>query len=268
VHVWDLAVRDQPWIAPGSPIRATFSVADLRAALRGTGVTQVVLVQVINDAAETADFLSAAQQEDIVAGVIGWADLAAPGIAEELAGLAAVGRLVGVRHQALAEAEPAEWLRSPQARRGLAAMERASLPFDLLLRPAHLRAAVDVVRAHPSLLFVLNHLGKPAIATGRLEPWLSGIRALAAEPNVFCKLSGVQTVATRDWSYPDLAPFLEAALHAFGAERIIFGSDWPVSTQAASYRQVLDVATQACAALSPDERCAVLAGNARRVYRL
>ena len=261
-------MRDQPWIPQGSPIRATFSVSDLRAALAHTGVTQVVLVQVINDAAETADFLSAAQREEIVAGVIGWADLAAPGIAAELSGLAAAGRLVGVRHQALAEAEPARWLGSRQVRRGLSELERASLPFDLLLGPAHLGVALDVVRAHPSLLFVLNHLGKPAIAAGRLEPWATEIRALAAEPNVCCKLSGVQTVAASDWSYGDLAPFLEVALDAFGAERILFGSDWPVSTRAASYRQVLDVALRACAALSPDERFAVLAGNARRVYRL
>lgn len=269
VHLWDLAVRDQPWIPAASPIRRTFTVDDLRAVVGESPVERVLLVQVVNDAGETADFLRAAAADaDLVAGVVGWADLADPAVPDVLAGLAAAGPLVGVRHQALAEADPAGWLTSAPVRRGLAALERAGLPFDLMLRPEHLGAAVAVVRSHPSLRFVLDHLGKPPIAADRLEPWATALRGLAAEPNVSCKLSGVQTIAAPDWTPGDLAPFLDTALDAFGPGRLVFGSDWPVSAQAAAYGQVVAVADQACRTLSAGERAAVLGDNARRLYGL
>jgi L-fucono-1,5-lactonase len=267
VHLWDLAVRDQAWIPAGSPIRRSFDVRDLRSALAGTSVGSVILVQVINDADETADFISRAKNADIVRGVVGWADLTAPDFAAALSGLTSTGCLVGLRHQALAEADPAGWLRSPEVRRSLAALDAAGLPFDLMVRPAHFPAARDAARDHPGLQFVLDHLGKPPIASGELEPWASGLRALAAQPNIACKLSGLQTVASPDWTYEELAPYIDIALEAFGPSRLIFGSDWPVSSQAAPYSRVCEVAQAACSALSGGERAAVLAGNARAIYR-
>jgi L-fuconolactonase len=267
VHLWDLAVRDQPWIPAGSPIRRTFTIADLRAVLAPTPVERVVLVQAINDAAETADLLAEAA-DDLVAGVVGWADPGAPGFAETLCDLAATGRLIGIRHQVLAETDPAGWLGSPSVGGGLAALERAGLPFDLIVGPEHLPAAAALVRAHPSLLFVLDHLGKAPIASGALEPWAGDLRSLAAEPNVTCKLSGVHTIAAPGASYADLAPFLGVALDAFGPDRLLFGSDWPVSAQAASYHRVVEIAAEACRELSAGERSAVLGLTARRVYRL
>jgi L-fuconolactonase len=135
-----------------------------------------------------------------------------------------------------------------------------------MIRPAHFAAAREAARDHPGLLFVLDHLGKPSIAAGELEPWASGLRALAAEPNIAGKLSGLQTIASPDWTYPELAPYIDIALEAFGPSRLIFGSDWPVSSQAAPYSRVCEVAQAACAALSGDERAAVLAGNARAIY--
>jgi L-fucono-1,5-lactonase len=267
VHLWDLAVRDQAWIPAGSPIRRSFGVRDLRCALAGTPVDGVILVQVINDADETDDLISRARAEDIVHGVVGWADLQAPDFEAVLSALASTGRLLGLRHQALAEADPAGWLRSPGVRRGLAVLETAGLPFDLMIRPAHFPAALQVVREHPALQFVLDHLGKPPIASGELEPWASGIRALAAEANLACKLSGLQTIASPDWTYAELAPYLDVALDAFGPARLIFGSDWPVCTAAAAYSRVCEVAQAACSGLSGPERAAVLAGNARAIYR-
>jgi L-fuconolactonase len=268
VHLWDLAVRDQPWIPAGSPIRRSFALPDLRAVVGETPVGRVVLVQVLNDAGETADLLAAAAAADLVTGVVGWADLADPALTDGLAALRAAGPLVGIRHQALAEADPAAWLSSPAVRRGLAGLERAGLPFDLVLRPEHLGAAAAVARSHPSLRFVLDHLGKPPIAAGLLEPWATALRELAAEPNVSCKLSGVHTVAAPDWAPADLAPFLDTALTAFGPGRLLFGSDWPVSAQAATYRQVLDATLDACRDLAAAERAAVLGENARQVYGL
>jgi L-fuconolactonase len=266
VHLWDLAVRDQPWIPTGSPIRRSFDVRDLRSALTGTPVYSVILVQVINDADETADLIECAKNADIVRGVIGWADLTSPDLAAGLSAMTSTGCLLGIRHQALAEASPADWMRSPEVRRGLAVLDAAGLPFDLMIRPAHFTAARDAARDHPCLQFVLDHLGKPPIASSELEPWACGLRALAAEPNVACKLSGLQTIASPDWTYEELAPYIDTALQAFGPSRLIFGSDWPVSSQAASYSRVCEIAQAACSALSGDERAAVLAGNARAIY--
>jgi L-fuconolactonase len=267
VHLWDLAVRDQAWIPAGSPLRRSFGVRDLRSALAGTPVDSVILVQVINDAGETADFIEYAKNVDIVRGVVGWADLTSPDFASALDALMSTGHLLGIRHQALAEPDPAGWLQLREVRRSLAVLDAAGLPFDLMIRPAHFRAAREAARDHPSLRLVLDHLGKPPIASGDLEPWASGIRALAAEPNVACKLSGLQTIASPDWTYEELAPYIDVALEAFGPFRLIFGSDWPVSSQAASYSRVCEVADAACSGLSRDERAAVLAGNARALYR-
>jgi L-fuconolactonase len=267
VHLWDLAVRDQAWIPAASPLRRSFGLGDLRSALAGTPVDGVILVQAINDAGETADLISCARDADVVRGVVGWADLRSPGFAAALSELASTGWLLGLRHQALAETDPAGWLRSPGVRRGLVTLESAGLPFDLMIRPAHVPAALQTVREHPSLQFVLDHLGKPPIASGDLGPWAAGIRSLAAEPNVACKLSGLQTIASPGWTYAELAPYIDVALEAFGPDRLIFGSDWPVSTQAASYRGVCEVARTACSGLSDPERSAVLAGNARAMYR-
>lgn len=268
VHVWDLGAHEHAWIPPHSPIRRSFGTADLRSVLEGTPVRRVVLVQVVNDAEETRTFLAHARTEPLVAGVVGWVDLARPDIADAVDELADGGALVGIRHQALAEADPSAWLRSPDVQRGLAALESRGLPFDLMIRPEHFPAAGEVVRAHPSMRFVLDHLGKAPIASGRLEPWAAGLRTLAAEPNVWCKLSGVHTIAPPEWTYADLAPFVETALDAFTPARVLFGSDWPVSLQAATYAVVLQAAEQACAPLSDAERAGVLRENARLVYGL
>ena len=268
VHVWDLQAQNHGWIPPGSPIRRDYGLGDLRSTVAGTPVERVVLVQVINDAAETRAFLEHARAEELVAGVVGWIDLGRPDLDEALDALAGEPALVGIRHQALAEADPSGWLRSPEVQRGLSALEARGLPFDLMFRPEHFPAAVETVRAHPSLRFVLDHLGKAPIASGQLEPWATGLRRLAAEPNVSCKLSGIHTIAAPDATYADLAPFVEVALEAFTPARVVFGSDWPVSLQAASYADVVETAIRACAALSPAERSAVLGGNARQLYGL
>jgi len=269
VHIWDLAIQDQAWIPAGSPIRRTFSLTGLRETIASSPVQQVILVQAINDADETADLLKAAVGAgDLVAGVIGWADLADPNFSQQLDTLSSAGPLAGVRHQALAEPQPGNWLGSPLIQPGLAELARSGLPFDLMIRPEHFAAAAAAARSHPSLQLVLDHLGKPDIAAGELRSWAAGLARLAAEPNISCKLSGVQTIARSGWTYQDLEPFLEVALTAFGPDRMMFGSDWPVCTQAASYGQVLAVAAAACAVLSPAEQAAVLGGTARRIYRL
>jgi L-fuconolactonase len=263
-HLWDLAVRDQPWIdGPAlAPLRRSFGVEDLYAAARGTDAT--VLVQTVTEPSETPDLLALADEHELIAGVVGWVDLTAPDVADVLAALEPTW-LVGIRHQVQGEPDP-RWLCREDVRRGLRAVARAGLVYDLLTLPPQLPAAIETVRALDDLVFVVDHLSKPPIASGELEPWATHIRALAAHENVACKLSGMVTEADwARWTVDDLRPYVEVVLEAFGPERLMFGSDWPVCTLAASYAEVVAVAE----ALVPlGDRPAVFGETCRRIYTL
>ncbi|MFB4268190.1 amidohydrolase family protein [Nonomuraea sp. GTA35] len=267
-HVWDLSARSHAWLdaAKMAPVRRTFTLDDLAGHAAANGVTATVLVQVLPDLDETRDFLTLAAESRLVSGVVGWIDLTEPGASDTLAALPE--GLVGVRHGVQSEADPA-WLNRPDVRRGLAAVADAGLAYDLLTLPHQLQAAIDTVSALPELTFVLDHLSKPPIAAGELEPWRGRILELAARPNVFCKLSGMVTEADWDsWRTSDLRPYAETVLGAFGPERVMFGSDWPVCLLAAGYDQVVSAADELCAGLSESERAEVFAGTARRAYKL
>ncbi|HUR06234.1 MAG TPA: amidohydrolase family protein [Nonomuraea sp.] len=267
-HIWDLAARPHAWLEAEklAPVRRTFTLDRLAGHAAAAGVSGTVLVQVLPDLAETTEFLALAAESDLVAGVVGWIDLTSPAAAETLAGLP--GGLVGIRHGVQAEPDPA-WLTRPDVRRGLAAVAAAGLAYDLLTLPRQLAAAIDTVAAMPELTFVLDHLAKPPIASGELEPWASRIRELAGHPNVYCKLSGMVTEADwASWQVADLRPYAETVLAAFGPERVMFGSDWPVCLLAADYERVVSAADELCAGLSAGERTDVFGGTARRAYRL
>ncbi|MEV0446111.1 amidohydrolase family protein [Streptomyces spectabilis] len=272
-HVWDLAVRDQEWITGPAmaPIRRGFTLADLAPHARAHGVTATVLVQTVTVPEETPELLALAAGSELVAGVVGWADLTRPGVADTLAGLRELpgGRhLVGIRHQVQGDPDP-EWLLRADTRRGLAAVADAGLVYDLVVRPDQLPLCAEAAARLPQVTFVLDHLGKPPVASGALAPWASSLRVLASLPNTVCKLSGLVTEADRaTWTVADLRPYADTALEAFGPGRLMFGSDWPVCTLAASYGQVVDAARALAGELSPAERTQVFAGTARRVYGL
>ncbi|MEO3752040.1 amidohydrolase family protein [Streptomyces sp. B6B3] len=272
-HVWDLGVRDQDWITGEAmaPIRRDFSLADLEPEARAAGVTGTVLVQTITVAEETPEFLALADSHPLVAGVVGWTDLTDPGVADVLAALGELpgGRhLVGIRHQVQSEPDP-EWLLRADAQRGLAAVGAAGLVYDVLVRAHQLPAAVRAAELRPETTFVLDHLGKPEIAAGEHDAWAADLARLAALPNTACKLSGLVTEADwQGWTVADLRPYAETALDAFGPERVMFGSDWPVCRLAASYGEVVGAARELTGRLDPAERAEVFAGTARRVYRL
>ncbi|MEV0738579.1 amidohydrolase family protein [Streptomyces sp. NPDC050549] len=272
-HVWDLSVRDQDWITGPElqQIRRDFTVADLEPEARAAGVDRTVLVQTVTVAEETPEFLALADTHDLVAGVVGWTDLTRPDIADELARLRELpgGQyLKGIRHQVQGEPDP-NWLLRPDVRRGLAAVADAGLVYDLLVLPHQFPASVQAAASLPQLIFVLDHLGKPPVASGRLEPWESALRSLAALPNTHCKLSGLVTEADwKTWSTPDLRPYTDAALDAFGPGRLMFGSDWPVCTLAASYGEVAAATGELTDGLGAAERAEVFEGTATRVYGL
>jgi L-fuconolactonase len=202
--------------------------------------------------------------------VVGWVDLIA-GTADSLARLRnepGGDLLIGIRHQAQDEPDP-DWLSRPPVQRGLRAVGDAGLAYDLLVRPAQLPAAIRAVSDLGDVQFVLDHGAKPDIAAGRREPWSSLIGQLARRPNVACKLSGLVTEAGPGWEPAQLAPYADRLLDCFGPGRLMFGSDWPVCTLAASYGEVLQLATTVLAGrLGPADIDAVLAGNAVRIYRL
>ncbi|MEU2582171.1 amidohydrolase family protein [Streptomyces avermitilis] len=272
-HVWDLSVRDQDWITGPElqPLRRNFTVADLEPAARAAGIDRTVLVQTITVAEETPEFLALAAESELIGGVVGWTDLTRPDVADELARLAELpggAYLRGIRHQVQGEADP-DWLLRADVRRGLAAVAGAGLVYDLVVLPHQLPACVEAAADLPELTFVLDHLGKPPIASGAHEPWATHVRALAACPNTVCKLSGMVTEADPGtWTTDALRPYADTVLDAFGPGRLMFGSDWPVCTLAASYGQVITVAHEVTAALGADEREDLFSGTATRVYGL
>ncbi|KJK57582.1 amidohydrolase family protein [Saccharothrix sp. ST-888] len=272
-HVWDLAVRPQPWIAGESlaPLARSFSAAELEAEARAAGVVGTVAVQTVCVPEETPELLALAAGNDLVAGVVGWTDLTAPDVADTIAALRELPggeRLVGIRHQVQDEPDP-NWLLRRDVRRGLLAVAAAGLAYDLVVKPHQLRAAALAAAGITGLTFVLDHLGKPPIATGALDPWAADLCRLAALPNTVCKLSGMVTEATPgSWRSEDLKPYADTALDAFGPHRILFGSDWPVCTLRAGYPEVVRIADRLTDRLAPGEKEAVFGRNAIRVYGL
>jgi L-fuconolactonase len=271
-HLWDPAHANYPWMtAELGPIIRPFGVDDLAPLLRAAGVDGTIVVQARHDLAETRELLAIAAATPFIAGVVGWVDLTAPDVAETIRALRAEpggDRLVGIRHQVHDEADP-DWLGRADVGRGLDAVEAAGLAFDLLIRPREFPAASAAVRDRPNLRFVLDHLGKPPLRDGDLGAWVAGLRDLAARPNVSCKLSGLVTEADwATWRIEEFAPPVAIALAAFGPERVLFGSDWPVCLLAASYADVVRIARELTARLSASERAAIFGGTACDVYRL
>lgn len=269
-HLWDPSRRSYPWMTGAAldPIRHPYTVDDLRAVTKAAGVHATVLVQTVSSLEETEEFLATARDEPLIAGVVGWVDLTASDVAAQLASLAELGPLVGIRHQV--EGEPDhEWLLRPDVLRGLAAVGAAGLAYDLLVTPAQLPAAASVAARLPELKFVLDHAAKPPIAAGEWEPWAGAVAALAERENVHCKLSGLVTEADwAAWQVGHLQRYVGHVLDSFGPERLLFGSDWPVCELAASYEVVVDTAVELTGSLSDPERLAVFEHNARRVYSL
>jgi L-fuconolactonase len=276
-HLWDLSVREQPWLAEDqpwataeelAPLRRSFTVADLEAAAVPSGVTGTVVVHVLYDPAQTADLLAIADEGGLVKAVVGWVDLTAPDVGGQIAAcreLPGGDRLAGIRHPLLAEPDPG-WLARPAVRNGLRELGAAGgLCFDLTLFLHRLPLAVETARSAHSLTFVLSHLGNPPAGGDDDGSWAASIADLGRLENVVCKLSGAHTAPV---SVARLRPYFDAALAAFGPSRLMFGSDWPVSSLAAPYHEIARMYRELIAGLSGDEQHAILDGTARQVYRL
>lgn len=270
-HVWDLAVRPQPWTDDFPVLQRSFALDDVRDEQRVAGVTATVLVQCVDDAAETRELLALAARDPFVAGVVGWLDLDAASFADDLDAVRAApggDRLVGLRHQLQVEPDKG-WLDRAGVRRGLQALAAAGLAYDVVVSPERLPSVVAAAQQLPELRFVLDHCGNPPLRDGDLDRWRRDVSALAELPQVAVKLSGLATHGT--WgaaTAAGLAPVADHVLTAFGPARTAFGSDWPVCLLSTTYADVVALTEALTGGLSPDEQDLVWFRTAREWYGL
>ena len=272
-HFWHYDPVAYPWIGAGMDVlRADFGPAALRPLLSAHDFDGSIAVQARPHLAETRYLLDLARGDNgdggIVRGVVGWVDLCAADVAEQLAEFANEPKLRGIRH--LVQDEPDdEFLLRPDFARGLAALFAHGLTYDLLLLPRHLPHAVRLVERFPDRPFVLDHAGKPPLREGDLAAWRADLERLAAFPAVHCKVSGLVTEAVwNGWTRDTFAPVLEAVFSAFGPERAMFGSDWPVCLLAADYGDVYDIVDHFTRGFDARDRARLFGENAARFYGL
>jgi L-fuconolactonase len=270
-HFWRYNVAEYGWIDDSmSALRRDFSPPDSAREMSSIGFGACIAVQTRQTLEETRWLLSLADEHPSIAGVVGWVDLqaGADGVRAQLGTFVSHPGLVGLRH--VAQAEPDDWfLVRPQVIQGLAVVAEFGLCFDLLIYTRQLPAAAECVARLPDQRFVLDHLAKPPIRRREFGVWERGIRTLARYPNVFAKLSGLVTEADwNGWTADEIRPCLDVAFDAFGWQRLMIGSDWPVCLVAGSYSRAMHVVLDYVAPHPAHEQEAVLGGNARRFWRL
>jgi L-fuconolactonase len=268
-HFWVYNPREYDWIDDSmASLRRDFLPAGLKPELERGGFQGCVAVQARQTIEETRWLLELAASSLFILGVVGWVDLQSPQVRSQLQAFAGNPKLVGVRH--VVQGEPDDrFLLRPEFLRGISVLEEFDLAYDILIYTKHLPVAVEFVRQFPRQRFVLDHLAKPPIKSGALQPWMDGIRALAAFPNVFCKLSGLVTEADwHRWKPADMAPYLDVAFECFAPQRLMIGSDWPVCTVAASYGRAMAVVKDYLGRHPVQAQEAVMGGNAQRFWKL
>lgn len=267
-HFWRYTSQEFGWIDERmAAIRRDFLPNDLAPLLLDCGIDATVAVQARQSMEETHWLLDLAEENDWIAGVVGWVALTDPAIEETLQRLALNPKFKGVRH--VLQGEPDAYMAREDFNAGVTKLKQYRLTYDLLVQERQLPAAIAFVDRHPNQPIVLDHLAKPLIAARELEPWRADIRELARRPHVFCKLSGMVTEADfGHWTIDHLRPYVETVLEAFGTDRVLFGSDWPVCTVASSYGLWVGTVQRFTADLSADERTKVLGGNAIDFYGL
>jgi len=267
-HFWRFNQVDYGWMQAGWPIRRDFLPADLEPELRAHNLDGCVAVQARQSLAETRWLLELAEAASIIGGVVGWVDLRSPNVAQELEEFAEHPKFVGVRHVVQDEPDDQFMLRE-DFQRGIAKLRRFGLTYDLLVFPRQLPAAIALVEKFPEQLFVLDHMAKPPVKHGALSPWREQIRELAKLPNVACKVSGMVTEGDwQSWRADDFKPYLDLVFEAFGPDRLMFGSDWPVCLLAGNYDRVLGLAQGYVRQLGADAEAKVFGANAAGFYGL
>ena len=271
-HFWDLnrTEFEYGWLgAEGNEaINRSFMPSDLVSRMSQVGIDKTVFVQTQHDIRENTWALELANENPFIAGVVGWVDLASDVCEEQLAQFADDPKFVGIRH--ITQDEPdVDFIVRDEIITGLKVLEKHNIPFDLLFYVQHVHHAKTVASLLPNLPLVIDHISKPEIKAGRMDNWTQHIQDVAKHEHVYCKLSGMITEADwQHWTPSDLKPYVEVALEAFGVERCMFGSDWPVCELAGTYDQVYDALCQVIGPLSDSEMDRLFGGTAIDFYRL
>ena len=268
-HFWQYDPAEHVWMTDEmASIRRDFLPPDLKPLLDQAGFDGCVAVQARQSLGETRWLLQLAGRYEFVRGVVGWVDLRAPDLQAQLREFSGQKKLVGVRHVVQDEPDDAFMLRE-DFRRGIAQLASFDLTYDVLIYPRQLPAAIRLVEEFPSQRFVLDHIAKPLIGDGKMEPWAAGIRTLAQSPNLHCKLSGMVTEARwGQWHAADFRPYLDVVFEAFGPDRLMIGSDWPVCTLSASYESAVCIVLEHIRQFTQGQQASILGGNCARFYNL
>lgn len=266
-HLWRYTKEEYGWIGPGMEALARdFLSGDIENELKACGIAGTIVVQAQQTIVETDWLLSVTESSQVIRGVVGWAPLCSGELGRVLEKWSSQKKLKGLRH--VIQDEPdCEFMLRQDFNAGVSALQGTGLVYDILIYERHLRAAIAFVDRHPEQVFVLDHVAKPRIKDGTMEPWRSEIVELAKRENVYCKVSGMMTESNwRTWTAEDLRPYFEVALSAFGPKRLMFGSDWPVCLLAASYRKWFDTVKEFVSPLTGGEQALILGEVARAVY--
>lgn len=266
-HFWNPARGDYGWLSPDLPIYRTYGPADLRPHLRKSGFDGTVLVQAAPTLHETEYLLGIADATSFVLGVVGWVDFELPGSRAQMERLGVHPKLKGLRPM-IQDLPDDRWMLRTELGWAFDALEALELVFDALVFPRHLDHLLHLLQRHPALVSVIDHAAKPNIRGREFADWAAAMKGLARETSAYCKLSGLATEAGANWTVADLRPYVDHLLETFGAERLIFGSDWPVATLATGYEGWVAAVEELTAGVSAVQRAAIFGATAARVYGL
>jgi len=267
-HFWNYDPVEYAWMTDEMfSIKKQFGPRDLSPILRDNNIDGTVLVQVTQSDSETTTLLKIADSSAFVKGVVGWVDLRNNDIHLKLEELAQYSKLKGFRH--ILQAEKPGFMLQPEFLNGISALKKFDFTYDILIYPNHLRSAIEFAKKFPEHRFVLDHLAKPEIRDKKIAEWEKDIRVLASNRNIYCKISGMVTEADwKNWKQDDFTAYMDVIINAFGTNRVMFGSDWPMCLVAASYDQVLKIVTDYFSSFSVYEQNLFFGGNAINFYKL
>jgi len=265
-HFWVYDEAQYGWIPKGTPLHRDWLPADLAKLQQPLGLEGSIAVQARQTLEESHWLLTLADHDPRIKGVVGWVDLRSPAAAADLAELSKHPRFRGVRHVVQSEPDD-DFMIRPEFLRGIGELRAFKLTYDILIFPKQFPAAIKLVTKYPEQPFVLDHIAKPLIRDGIMEPWRSQLRELAKSTNVMCKVSGIITEADQKaWKPGDIRPYLDVVFEAFGPERLMWGSDWPVCLLAGSYERVFRLIDEYASALTESQRAELFGGNCARFY--
>lgn len=272
-HLWDLDITPQAWIkgAEMDLINQNFTISDLESAIKSSGITKTIIVQTVPNYSETPLLLDMAQTDSPICGVVGWLEIAADDAMERLEEFSHhvnFQSLVGIRDMAQ-DLEDSHYLARPMSIMNVRALGKKNLTYDILIKPPQLPSALTLVQSAPETRFIVDHAAKPLIKIGGIEPWKILMKELASFENVACKVSGLITEADwKNWKISDFEPYFEVLFEAFGVNRLLFGSDWPVALLAGSYEDVVKLAENLTSFMSTSESEKFWGLNAIEWYQL